>query len=118
MNAKLEIALGILLIGLLTGCGGGIRSRLDITSEPPKATVYFDGEERGETPIEIPFIWYWYHDIELRKEGYETTLENKRLRCKPWLIFPLGGLAEMMPFRIHDVRPLHYTLEPLPPAED
>ena len=101
---------------LLSGCGGGIRSRLDISSEPTKATVFFDGEERGETPISIPFVWYWYHDIDLRKEGYQPLHENKRLRCKPWLIFPLDLIAEMMPFPIHGVRTFHYTLEPLPPT--
>lgn len=103
----------LIVAGLFVGCAGGVRSNVVITSEPTDAIVTWDGYERGGTPIDIPFIWYWHHDIELRKEGYEPLRVTERLRAKPWLIFPIDGVVELLPFPIHDTRTFHYKMTPV-----
>lgn len=106
------------VICLTAGCAGGIRSRAVITSDPSGATVFWRGEERGDTPIEIPFIWYWYYDIRIEKEGYQPLEAMERLRARPWFVFPLDLLMEIMPFPVSDTRRLHYELQPTPPKTD
>ena len=109
----------LLLTALLlsTAC---IRSRVRITSEPPDATVHFKGagEEmrRGETPVTIPFIWYWYYKVRVEKEGYEPVESIERFRTPPWFIFPLDFFAKIIPIPITDTRELHYTLTPVEEA--
>ena len=103
------------LLAAETGC---IRSRLKITSDPPGATVRFQKEVRGETPVIIPFTWYWHYDIELDKEGYEGMHVLEHLRTPPWFIFPLGLFAELLPVPIPDNRERHYVLVPLSETEE
>ncbi len=103
-------ALGALLLST-TGC---IRSRARITTEPPAATVTWRGTLRGETPITIPFIWYWHHDFVIEKEGYETMEVDEFFRTPPWFLFPLDLFAEMLPIPIPDTRKRHYVLTPIP----
>lgn len=107
----------ITVLALLTGC---IRSRVVITSEPPNAKVTFQKQERGETPLEIPFIWYWYYDVKLEKPGYQTLEKVEYLPAPPWFVMPLDFLLELMPFPIRDTHPRHYVLTPVPakPAPD
>lgn len=92
----------------LSGC---IRSRVRITSDPPQAEVIFNGEPRGVTPIEIPFIWYWHHEVIVQKEGYVTSVTDEHLRTPPWFLLPLDLFAEIIPVPIPDTRERHYTLE-------
>lgn len=109
LNGKIaRLTLMLTFATLLTGC---IRSRVLITSDPPEAEVTWLGEPRGVTPIEIPFIWYWYYDIEIEKEGYEPLETVERFSTPPWLIMPLDLLAELAPFPIRDKRKRHYVLE-------
>jgi hypothetical protein len=113
MKTGLRFGLGFLLIGILLASSGCIRSRVRITSDPPKAMVRFQNEDRGETPITIPFIWYWYYDIELKKEGYEPEKTREYFRTPPWFLFPLDFFAEILPIPITDTRDRHYTLKPV-----
>ena len=109
LNGKfLRLALTLIVATSLSGC---IRSRVLITSDPPEAEVTWHGEPRGVTPIEIPFIWYWYYDIEIEKEGYVPLATVERFSTPPWMIMPLDLLAELAPFPIRDKRERHYVLE-------
>jgi len=92
-----------------TGC---IRSKLHLTSEPSGALVKVEGENYGRTPVAVPFIWYWYYDVELQKQGYETRRVQERMDTPPYLIIPLDFLMEIMPFPVKDNRYRHYYLEP------
>ena len=93
-------------------CAGCIRSRLHIDSEPQGAIVTINNQPYGRTPLETPFIWYWYYDIKVEKEGYETVEDEQYLRTPFWAIFPLDLLAEAAPFPIPDNRHVHYDLKP------
>ena len=97
---------------LSLGLGGCIRSRVTITSDPPKAEVFFRGRPRGVTPITIPFIWYWHYDVALEKAGYERLEVVERFRTKPWFLMPLDLFAEMIPIPFPDDRYRHYVLQP------
>ncbi len=113
MSAFYRILLGAALALLLLSATACIRSRVIIESEPPGATVKFHRELRGETPVTIPFIWYWYYEVELEKEGYEPVRTVERFRTPPWFIFPLDGVMELMPFPIYDTRKRTYQLKPI-----
>jgi hypothetical protein len=97
---------------LAAGLGGCIRSRVTITSEPSQAEVVWLGENRGVTPITIPFEWYWHYDIALQKEGYEKFEVIERFRTPPWFLMPLDLFAELIPIPIPDHRRRHYVLKP------
>ena len=49
---------------------------LSVASEPAAATVYVDGELRGETPLSLEGLSPGDHRVKLVKEGY---LENSRV---------------------------------------
>jgi len=83
-----------------------------IDSTPEGALVTFNDMERGQTPITIPFKWYWEHKVEITKDGYEPIRVNEEFKPKFWLRFPLDLVVEAMPFPVYDTRHLHYNLEP------
>ena len=108
-----RFGMAIVAVCILLAATGCIRSRVRITSEPPGATVRFQKVERGETPVTIPFIWYWYYDIDVEKAGFEPVHARERFRTPPWFLFPLDFVAELMPFPIPDTRHRHYALTPI-----
>jgi hypothetical protein len=109
MVATIGLALALLLLS--AGC---IRSSVEIVSDPPGANVKFQDYDRGQTPVKIPFIWYWYYDIELDKPGYKTLKAQEYFATPPWFLFPLDLFFEALPFPGPDTRHRHYKLEPLP----
>jgi len=105
---------GLVLLAL-TGC---IRSRFLATTEPPGATISFQRQIRGEAPIEIPFIWYWFYQVRVEKEGYKMIVKNEYFPAPPWFIMPLDLIAEMIPVPIHNTHRRHYVLEPIETAAE
>jgi len=116
MKALSRIGMGVLLAALLLTDTSCIRSRVRITSEPSGAEVKFQGVYRGETPVTIPFIWYWYYDVDLAKEGYQPLHAVERFRTPPWFYFPFDFFADLLPIPISDTRTRHYDLKSLPTA--
>src|SRR5436309_15929813 len=49
---------------------------INVSSDPPGATVYLDGRAAGETPIVLNTLSAGDHRVRLVKDGY---LENARL---------------------------------------
>lgn len=111
--------IGLLLtVCLLTGALGAtgcLRSRVVITSEPSGAEVIWRGQPYAATPVEIPFIWYWYYDYALEKPGYEPVEVVERFRTPPWFLFPMDFLLEVAPVPIKDTRRRHYVLKKTTP---
>ena len=105
------LSLPLVLLLTSTAC---IRSRVSITSDPPDAEVTFLGEDRGETPVTIPIIWYWRYPIVIEKEGFETVEAEEHFRTPPWFLFPLDFFAELLPIPIPDTHRRHYVLKPQP----
>ena len=92
---------------LSSGC---VRRSLTVTSNPPGALVYLNGQEFGRTPVTRDFTWYGNYDVTLRKEGYETLKTNGKVIAPWWQWVPFDLAAEMLP--LHDKRKLSYRLKP------
>jgi len=75
------LALGFPGMGLSLGTGSSdaeapAGGALSVVTEPEGATVYFDGEAKGVTPVELQQLSSGDHRVTLVKEGY---LENSRV---------------------------------------
>jgi hypothetical protein len=104
----------LLLLGVAMLMGSGcIRSRVKITTDPPGANIRFRNVDYGKTPVEIPFVWYWYYDIGIEKEGYEKVETLEYFSPPPYAIFPLDFFSEILPVPITDTRERHYVLKPV-----
>ena len=72
-------------------------ARLQITSEPAKATVLIDRQVRGETPLNLPALPVGQHLVTVQKQGFVDawqTVElqaqdNRAIECQ---LEPLTGL--------------------------
>jgi hypothetical protein len=104
------------LVALLaaTGC---IRSTVRFDSSPQGADLFVNEQLKGRTPVDMPFIWYWFYDVRLEKEGYKTLKAQERFRTPWYAVFPLDFFAEAAPFPIYDRRSRSYTLTPAETAE-
>ena len=106
------------------GCRRAVRLRgtaIHHRIEPAGRTVYVEGQQKGATPLELPFQNYGNHDFTLVKEGYETRTYHARVRM-PWFEwFPLDFFSEnVYPRHIQDNRLLQFEMSPLqqPRTED
>jgi PEGA domain-containing protein len=103
---NLLICLGSL--ALISGC---VRSKVEITTEPPEAEITMNGVNLGNSPVDQPFAWYWYYDFTAAKEGYEPGYKRRRFHAPPWLWPGFDLLMEAMPFYVTDTKKVHLVLE-------
>jgi len=108
--------LGPALAGvLLSGC---VERLVAVRSEPPGAVLYVDGEKAGETPCEVPYVWYGTREIALERRGCKPVREMLPLRPPWWQIFPLDFVTDVLiPFTITDRLEVTYVLEPASASE-
>ena len=102
----------VLALALLTWAPGCVRRSLTVTSNPPGALVYLNGQEFGRTPVTRDFTWYGNYDVALRMEGYQTLKTNGKVIAPWWQWVPFDLAAELLP--LHDKRRLSYRLKPTP----
>jgi hypothetical protein len=102
----------LLLAGLaVTGVGcNRVERNLQVTSNPPGALVYLNGQEAGRTPMNKSFVWYGTYDVKVRKEGYKTVSAKEDVWAPWWQVPPLDLVADLLPFPTRDQHKLHYTL--------
>lgn len=100
---------------LLPGC---VQRTLHVTSDPPGALVWMNGQEVGRTPFERDFTWYGTYDVQVRKEGFQTLDTRSKVIAPWWQWPPFDFFAEFWPGRATDERRLHYTLAPAPQQVD
>ena len=105
----------LLLLCLLSGC---VHRSLTIKTDPPGAQVYVNDELKGESPVEYDFLWYGWHRVMLRKDGYERVEERRLMRSPVHLWIPFDLAMELLPVPGRDTRTWSYTLTPseTPPA--
>jgi hypothetical protein len=102
---------GVLLTAVaMTGC---VERRFVIESTPPGAQVLRDGRPIGFTPCDDFFVYYGTYHFTLVKDGYETLNVFPEIKA-PWYEYPpLDFIVEnLLPFKIRDVRRLHFQMEP------
>ena len=108
LRASRPAAAGALAAALCaTGC---VERTLQIRSEPPGALVHLNGEEAGRTPMRKTFVWYGTYDVEVRKEGYVTRVEETKVWAPWWQIPPIDLLAELLPLPLQDSHVVTYRL--------
>jgi hypothetical protein len=99
---------------LLSGC---VERLVAVRSEPPGAILYVDGERAGETPCDVPYVWYGTREMALERRGFKPVREMLPLRPPWWQIFPLDFVTDVLiPFTITDRLEVTYALEPEPAA--
>ena len=91
----LGAALGI---GLATGCSffGPRRQTLTVSSDPPGAQLFINGERVGETPLQHRVQRGQDLLIELRKPGYETAYHTTHRTLSTLGILDAAGAAVIL----------------------
>jgi hypothetical protein len=115
MKRSAWLAVALLVTALpTTGC---VTRRFVITSDPPGALVYKDGQPIGATPVEAPFIYYGKYSFRLVKDGYEPLDVDPEL-VTPWYEYPVIDFVSenVIPHTFRDVQVLHFALVPLKPV--
>lgn len=104
------VLIGIVLWATATGC---VQRRMLIHSSPEGALVSVDRQVVGHTPVSVPFTYYGTREIELQKDGYQTTRVKQRIRPPFYELFPLSFFSENLALRERrDVRVLDFELKP------
>ena len=109
------IALTILSVLSLNGC---VERLITVTTEPPGAILWLNGEEVGATPVTTPFTWYGAYDVVIRKDGYET-LKTAKDAPAPFYQWPGIDLVSecLLPFTITDHHQWEFELTTHAPVE-
>jgi hypothetical protein len=102
----------LVLLALATGC---VERRFVIDTEPFGAAVFNEHEVAiGASPADQTFERYGVYQFRLVKDGYATQVVQENIKA-PWYEWPgLDFFSEnVLPFWIHDVRHLKYTMTPV-----
>lgn len=95
----------------LTGC---VDRRYVITSDPPGAVVYRNGQAIGATPVDDHFTYYGDYEFVLVKDGYQTKKVTKPIPAPWYQYFPLDFISEnLWPGRVVDVHSVKVEMEPV-----
>jgi hypothetical protein len=96
--------------GTMAGC---VERRYVITSDPPGAIVFRNGQPLGATPVDDHFVYYGKYKYTLVKDGYETMQVEQNIPAPWYEYFPIDFFSEtILPLQIEDVRRFEYKLEP------
>lgn len=116
MTRTVSLALLAVAVGLSSGC---VTRRVVITSSPPGAIVFRDGQPIGATPVEQPFVYYGKYRYRLVADGFAPKDVEPDFDT-PWYQYPgIDFLAEnLWPFTVRDVQQVHVDLERLEPMRN
>lgn len=107
----------IVYLLLVLACGGCVRRRLTVRTNPPGAMVYVDRQLIGPSPASTSFVYWGTRHIEVVGDGYRT---EKVLRTfhPPWYqIPPLDFISEsLVPWEIRAQRVVDITMVPETPV--
>jgi len=111
MKRSAWLVVAVALAALPSGC---VTRRYVITSDPPGAVVYRDGQPIGATPVEEPFLYYGKYRFRLVKDGYQPLDVEPELPT-PWYEYPgVDFVSEnLIPYPFRDVQVLHFQLQPM-----
>jgi hypothetical protein len=106
---------GLLVLALAMGLlsAGCVTRRVLITSEPSGATVFYNGQPIGTTPVDMTFTYYGIHRFRLERDGCEPA-DFERPLYAPWFQwFGVDFLTEnFVPYNFRDRQVLHFDLPP------
>jgi hypothetical protein len=98
-------------------CTGCVEQRYVISSDPPGAAVYRNGNLIGYTPVDDTFVYYGKYHFTLVKDGYETLQVDQDVPA-PFYEFPGADFVSevLYPFNLRDVHRFSYQLREAVPA--
>ena len=110
----------VVLVVLATAVVGCAERKMTVISDPPGATVYMDGVEKGVTPVTYKFNWYGGRRFVLKRDGYETCEEVRSISPPLHMRFPLDTVWDLTPLPAKDNKTLEFKLveEGTPKAEE
>lgn len=104
------LVLGLAVVVALSGC---VRRTITITTEPPQALVFLNGQEVGRSTLTTDFIWYGDYDVIIRQEEYKTLKTHWDIKAPWYQAVPIDFFAEVLwPGQLHDKHSRHFVLEP------
>ena len=107
-----RFALGCAAIAFLVRPVGCVERSITIETDPPGATVWVNSEEKGKTPLTVPFTFYGTYEFRFELEGYQTVVVNEDLNAPAYQIFPLDLVTDVfLPGTLHDDKLFSYGLE-------
>ncbi len=114
VRATLPILFAVACLATSTGC---VQRRLHIQTQPEGAMVLVDRQYVGHSPVSVPFTYYGTREVELQKDGYQTTRVKQRIRPPVYEMFPFSFFSENLGLRERrDVRVLDFVMEPKQPV--
>ena len=96
-----------LVLFFTSGC---VTRSLTIRTDPPGALVYLNDQLKGTSPVTYDFMWYGWHRVMLRKDGFERVEDRKLLSAPFYLWVPFDLAMELLPIRFRDTHTWNYTL--------
>src|SRR3989338_3523892 len=107
-----QVGFNAVSLAILLCASGCVRRSLTIRTDPQGASVYVNDQLKGESPVTYDFVWYGWHRVMVRKEGFERVEDRKLLSSPVYLWMPFDLAMELLPFPIRDARTWSYTLSP------
>jgi len=100
---------GLIILSLLmAGCA---EHRILITSEPAGAKISLDGQDKGITPLSVPFTFYGKREVILEKDGYQTYKSIIPISPPIFQIFPFDIMMLLIPYPFVDNHSFYFILE-------
>lgn len=106
-----SVLLGVAVAAFsIAGC---VERRYVVTTDPPGAIVYRNGQELGASPVDDHFVYYGKYHFTIKKEGYQTQQIDQDIPTPWYEYFPLDFISEsLFPIQIENVSRFHYKLQP------
>jgi hypothetical protein len=83
---------------------------LEVTSDPPGATVFANDVELGRTPLTASFRYYGTYDMLILKDGFEPLRTSAKAKAR-WFDYPPGDVIAS-PTEPHRTVRWHFSLTP------
>ena len=112
-SAIFQTAFGLLSLVSCLLSNGCLSRSLTIRTDPPGALVYMNDQLKGTSPVSYDFLWYGWHRVTIRKEGFERIEDRKEIRAPIYLWMPFDLAIEVLPIPVHDTRTFSYALTPM-----
>jgi hypothetical protein len=85
-----------------------------LEGEPLSAVVFRNNNQSlGPTPADDHFTYYGKYHFTIVADGFQTLQVDQDIPAPWYQYFPIDFFADILPYRIEDVRRFHYKLEPL-----
>lgn len=115
MIQVLKIMFPLFACLFIVGC---VERMITVTSKPPGALVWLNGQEVGSTPVTTGFTWYGKYDVAIRKETFETVRTSRETPVPIYQWPGLDFLSEaLLPMKLVDRHNWHFNLSPQEPAK-